>query len=97
MQRGQIITDTAKMLMGKLCQFFTELSAHNISIFSFQDNNWSKPQWSFTKLDKYIDNEDVVWDCQWAIFFLFFTELTACNMIMVGYYRFIVLFSSEKY
>ena len=35
--------------------FLTELSAHNTSVFYFQDNNPSKSQWIFTKFDVYID------------------------------------------
>ena len=41
--------------MGKFHPFLTELSARNISVFYFPDNNLSKSQWSFTKLDKRID------------------------------------------
>ena len=37
--------------MGKFCLFFTELSAHNTSVFYFQDNNLSKSQLIFTKFD----------------------------------------------
>ena len=36
--------------MGKF-QYMTELSAPDMSIFLFQDNNLSKSQWIFTKLD----------------------------------------------
>ena len=36
--------------MGKFCQFLTELSASNMSVFSFLDDNFSKYQWIFTKL-----------------------------------------------
>ena len=39
------------MLMGNLCQFLTELSVGDTSIFLFQDNNLGKSQWIFTKLD----------------------------------------------
>ena len=41
--------------MGKLSKFLTELSAHDTSIFSFQDNNLAKSQQIFTKLDMCID------------------------------------------
>ena len=41
--------------MGKFCQFFTELSARDMPIFSFQDDNLSKHQWIFTKLGMCID------------------------------------------
>ena len=40
--------------MGKFCELLTELSAHDTSIFSFQDNNLSKSQQIFTKLDMYL-------------------------------------------
>ena len=43
------------LLMGKFHQFFTELSAHDRYIFSFQDNNLSKSQQILTKLDICID------------------------------------------
>ena len=43
------------LLMGKLSKFLTELSAHDTSIFSFQDNNLAKFQQIFTKLDMCID------------------------------------------
>ena len=43
------------LLMGKFCQFLTELSACDTSIFSFQDNNLSKSQWICIKLDMCID------------------------------------------
>ena len=36
--------------MIKLHQFLTKLSAHDTSVFSFQDNNLSKSQLIFTKL-----------------------------------------------
>ena len=36
--------------MGEFHQFLTELSAGDMSVFSFQDNNFSKYQWIFTKL-----------------------------------------------
>ena len=37
-------------LMGNFCPFFTELSAGDMSIFSFLDDNFSKYQWILTKL-----------------------------------------------
>ena len=39
------------MLMGNLCQFLTELSVCDTSIFLFQDNNLGKSQLISTKLD----------------------------------------------
>ena len=46
--------------MGKVhqflqCQYLTELSACDISIFSFLDDNFSKYQWIFTKIGMCID------------------------------------------
>ena len=47
------------LLMGKFCQFLTELSASYTFIFLFQDNNFSKPQLIFIKLDMCIDAEEI--------------------------------------
>ena len=44
------------LLMGKFHQFLTELSAHNIYIFSLPVDNFSKYQWIFTKFGVCIDN-----------------------------------------
>ena len=41
--------------MAKFRQFFTELSARDTFVFLFQDNNLSKSQWIFTKLEMCID------------------------------------------
>ena len=41
--------------MGKFCQFLTELSACDISVFSFPIDNFSKYQWIFTKLSVCFD------------------------------------------
>ena len=38
------------LLIGKVCQSFTELSARDMPIFSFLVDNLSKHQWMFTKL-----------------------------------------------
>ena len=35
--------------MGKFCQFFTELSARDMPVFLFPDDNLSKCQWIFVK------------------------------------------------
>ena len=45
--------------MGKFCQFLTELSAHDTSIFSFLDDSLSKYLWTFTKLGMCIDNVEI--------------------------------------
>ena len=50
------------MLMGKFPQFLPELSAHDRSIFSFPDDNFSKCHWIFTKLFVCID---IVKICIW--------------------------------
>ena len=41
--------------MVKLCKFLTDLSAHDMSVFLFPDENLSKYQWSFIKLGMCID------------------------------------------
>ena len=41
--------------MGKFCQFLTELSARDMPIILFSDNNFSKNQWIFAKLGMCID------------------------------------------
>ena len=43
------------LLIGKFCQILTELSARDMPIFSFPDDNLSKLQWIFTKLGMCID------------------------------------------
>ena len=50
--------------MGKFLQFLTELSAWHMSIFSFPDDNLSKSQWIFTKLDVCIEIVEI-----WAHWF----------------------------
>ena len=41
--------------MGKFRQFLTALSARDMSVFSFLDNNFSKYKWIFTKLGMCIE------------------------------------------
>ena len=43
------------LLVGKFSLFLTELSACDMSVFSFPDDNFSKYQWIFTKLGMCID------------------------------------------
>ena len=43
------------LLIGKIRQFLTELSARDTSVFSFPDDNLSKYTWIFTKIVIYID------------------------------------------
>ena len=45
--------------MGKFCQIFAELSARDMPIFSFPNDNLSKCQWIFTKLGMCIDIVDI--------------------------------------
>ena len=45
--------------MGKFRQILTELSARDTPIFSFPDDNLSKHQWIFTKLDTCIDMKKI--------------------------------------
>ena len=45
--------------MDKFRHFLTELSACEMSVFSFLDNNFSKHQWIFTKLGMCIDIVDI--------------------------------------
>ena len=47
------------LLKGKFCQFLTELSARSVSLFLFQDDNYSKYQWISTKLSVCIDIVDI--------------------------------------
>ena len=57
------------LLMGKVRQFLTELSARNTSVFYFKDNNLSKSQWIFTKFDMCIYVMEICfWDCSVANF-----------------------------
>ena len=41
--------------MGKFCQILTEISAWDMPMFSFPDDNLCKHQWIFTKLGMCID------------------------------------------
>ena len=43
------------LLIGKFSQIFTELSARDMPIFLFPDDNLSKHQWIFIKLGMCID------------------------------------------
>ena len=45
--------------MGRFRQFLTELSAHDISVSSFLDDNISKYQWIFIKLGMCTDNVEI--------------------------------------
>ena len=43
------------LILGQFHQIFTELSARDMSEFSFPDDNFSKYQWNFTKRGVCID------------------------------------------
>ena len=44
---GDLVLDC---VLAKFCQFLTKLSARNMSVFSFPDDNFNKYQWIFTNL-----------------------------------------------
>ena len=70
--------------MGKFHQFLKESSAHDTSVFSFQDNNFSKSQWIFTKNDMFIDSLET--------WFGVANGQISSICVMAGYYRFTFLF-----
>ena len=43
------------LLMPEFCQFLTEQSAHDMSVFSFPDNKFNKYRWIFMKLGMCLD------------------------------------------
>ena len=47
------------LLMGEFCQFLTEFSARDASVFSFPDDNLSKYQRIFSKLGMCVDIVDI--------------------------------------
>ena len=61
--------------MGKFRLFLTELSAHDTFIFSFQDNNLSKSQRIFTKLDMCIDIVEILFGIAFGYIFSFLTVI----------------------
>ena len=63
-------------IISKFHQFLTELSARNKSIFSFLDDNLSKYQWGFHQTwFVHLYYGDVVLDCSWANFVIFFDRV----------------------
>ena len=66
--------------MGKFCQFLTELSARDGSVFSFPNDNLSKCQWIFTKLSVCIDIVDICLGLLMGKFRQYLTELSARDM-----------------
>ena len=63
--------------MGIFCQFLTELSARDTPIFSFPDDNLSKHQWIFTKLDMCIHIVEIWFGIAMRKFQQFLMELSA--------------------
>ena len=74
--------------MGKFQQILTELFAQDMLIFSFLDDNLSKCQKILTGLGTCIDIKE--------IWFWIANELSAHDMIMVGYYHFTVSFQLKS-
>ena len=57
---------------GQISSILTELSACNTSAFHFQDNNFSKSQWIFTKFDICIDIVEICFGIvHWQILAIF--------------------------
>ena len=63
--------------MGKFRRIFMELSARDIPIFSFPDDNLSKQQGILTKLAIYIDIKEIWFGIADGKFRQNFTELSA--------------------
>ena len=66
--------------MGKFHQFLTELSALNMSVFSFPDDNFSKCQWIFIKLGVCIGIGKTCFRIADGQICRSFTELSTCSM-----------------
>ena len=73
---------------GQYSLIFTELSAHETSVVSFQENNLNKFQWSFTKLDMCIDIVEIWFGVAYRQISSILVELSARERMMAGYYRF---------
>ena len=71
--------------MGKFRQFLTELSAHNMSIFSFLNDNFSKYQWIFTRLGIWIDIVEIWFGIADGKFNQFLTGLFARTMSIISF------------
>ena len=63
--------------------------------FSFPDDNLSKHQWIFTKLGMCIDIMEIWYGIANGQILSNFTELSACDTIMAGYYSLMFLFTVE--
>ena len=85
-----------KLLMDKFHQFLTELTGHHTSVFSFQDNNLSKSQQIFTKLDICIDIVEILFWITIGYISSILEKLSPHDTIIAGYYHFTFLFSIER-
>ena len=77
--------------MDKFCQILMELSARDISIFSFPDYNLSKHQWIFTKLVMFIDIVEIWFGIANGQILSNFDGAICRDEIMVGYYSLMFL------
>ena len=73
------------LLMGKFLQFLTELSARDTSVLSFQDDNFTKYQWIFTKLGMCIDIVDICFRIAYGRILSIF-DILLSHTIVAGYY-----------
>ena len=73
------------LLMGKFHQFLTKNLARDGSIFSFPDDNFSKYQWIFTKLDVCIDIEEICFGMLIGKICPFLTESSARDMSVFSF------------
>ena len=80
------------LLVGKFHQILTELSARDMPIILFPDDNLSKYQGILTNLVHALIFRRSDLGLLMGKFRQFLMELSACDMIMAGYYSFTLLF-----
>ena len=73
-------------------QIWTELTARDMPIFLFPDDNLSRCQGILTKLGICIDIKEILFQIADGQISWIFDR--SCDMIMARYYRFMFLFSS---
>ena len=73
------------LLIGRFVQFLTELSAHDTSVFSFRDDNFSKYQWIFTQLGMSIDSVEICLGIANDQIYQSLTELSACSTTVFSF------------
>ena len=71
--------------MSKFRQFLTELSARDMPIFSFPDDNLSKHQWIFTKLGMCINIVEIWFGIAYGQISSILTELPARDTPMFSF------------